>query len=173
MPLKIRNIAAEIDTDMDIFVPLVYEVDKKELRIDSLGSYELANYGGNTEELDERDNAILNEAKEELNRKLNDIKDKIRADVEKVKIEMEELALQKQRAEIERKIDEKKRKLESLNREINRKRSSGLRYEKKMREAKKLRGELDELQMKLEDVPESSLIVEFKEPQTASEVEQN
>lgn len=165
LPLKIRNIAAGIDTDIDIFVPLIYEVDKKELRIDSLRSYELANYGGNIEELDERDKAILNEAKEELNRKLRDIKDKIRADIEKVKIEMEELALQKRMAEIEKKIEEKKRKLERLNREINRKRSSGLKYEKEMREAKKLREELDELQKKLEEVPESGLIIEFKESQ--------
>lgn len=48
-------------------------------------------------------------------------------------------------------------------REINRKRNSGLRYEKEMNESRELKRELDDLQERLERVPESGLIIEFGE----------
>ena len=164
VPLKIRNITAEIDTDMEILVPVVYEIDKKDIKIDAKKCYELAKYAGRIGDLNERDEKILNEAKEELKKNIPNIKDRIRADIDKVKIEIEELTLQKQRIEIERRMEEKRKKLEILNREINRKRSSGLKYDKEMKEAKKLKAELTELQKKLIEVPAGSLTIEFKEP---------
>jgi len=167
VPIKIKNPSAEIDTSMEILTPILYEIDKKEIKIITFKVYELACYGGEIEGLSEKDMEILEKAKEELSRNINNIKDKIRADIEKVRVEIEELALQRQRQETERKIEEKTKKLESLNREINRKRSSGLRYEKEMQEAKKLKEELDDLQKKLEEVPESSLTIEFEEPKIA------
>lgn len=165
IPLKIRNITAEIDTDMKIFVPVVYEIDKRDIKIDAKKCYELAKCSGRIGNLDEKDEKVLNKAEEELRRNMPNIKDKIRASIDKVKIEIEELALQKHRVEIERKIEEKSKKLEVLNREINRKRSSGLKYDKEMREAKKLKEELTELQKRLGEVPTGSLVIEFKEPE--------
>jgi hypothetical protein len=167
VPLRIKNPTAEIDTGIEILVPILYEVDKKEIKIASTRTYELAYCSGKIEDLDDGDTEIFKEARKELDRNMNNIKDKIRADIEKVKIEIEELALEKQRLETQRKIEEKTKKLESLNREINRKRNSGLRYEKEMHEAKKLREELGELQKMLEVVPESGLIIEFEEPKIA------
>ena len=55
-------------------------------------------------------------------------------------------------------------KLKSLNKEIVRKRNSGLKYDKEMYEAKKLMDELYNLQKDLEKVPESSLIIRVGEP---------
>uniref|UniRef100_A0A7C3Z213 Helicase n=1 Tax=candidate division WOR-3 bacterium TaxID=2052148 RepID=A0A7C3Z213_UNCW3 len=167
VPIKIKNPSAEIDTSIEILTPILYEIDRKEIEINAVKAYELACCGGKIECLNEKDTEILEKAKEELSRRMNTIKDKIRADIEKVRIEIEELALQRQRLEIKRKIEEKTKKLESLNREINRKRNSGLRYEKEMQEAKKLEEELEDLLKKLERVPESSLLIEFEEPQIA------
>ena len=163
IPLKIKNPTAEIDTDIEILAPILYEINKKEIKIDTAKAYELACCKGKIEDLDDESLEILKEAQEELNSNMNNIKDRIRADIEKVKIEIEELALEKQRLETKRKIEEKRKKLESLNREINRRRNSGLRYEKEMHETKKVKGELDELQKMLETVPKSSLIIEFEE----------
>ena len=92
---------------------------------------------------------------------IENIKNKVRANIEKVKIEMEELALRKHRVEIETKIKEKRRKLENLNREIVRRRNSGLRYEKEMLEAKRLKEELINLQKNLELTPQSNFTIEF------------
>jgi len=167
VPLKIKNFTAEIDTEMEILTPILYEIDKKEITLNTIKTYELMHCSGKIDDSDDGDMGILKEAKEELDRKMNDIKSKIRADIEKVRVEIEELALQKQRQETERKTKEKMKKLENLNREINQKRNSGLRYEKEMQEAKKLKEELDELQKMLETVPESSLTIEFEEPQIA------
>lgn len=167
VPLKIKNLTAGIDTGIEILVPILYEINEKEIKIDTAKTYELAYCGGEIEGFDDGDAEIFEEARKELNRNMNNIKDKIRVDIEKVKIEIEELALQKQRLEMERKIEEKRKKLDSLNREIYRKRNSGLRYEKEMQEAKKVKEELDELQKNLEEVPESSLTIEFGEPQIA------
>jgi len=114
--------------------------------------------------LDAGDKEILETVRMGLDRKGDSIKDRIRADIEKVKIEIEELALEKQRLEVKRKIGDKMKKLESLKREMNRKRNSGLRYQKEMQEAKKLKGELGELQKELEKVPESGLIIEVEDP---------
>jgi len=167
VPMKIRNDSAEIETKMEILAPILYEIDKKEIKIDVLEAYRSACYGGEIEVASEKDMEILEKAKEEISRSMNNIKDKIRTDIENVRVEIEELTLQKQRQETEKKIEEKKKKLESLNREINRKRSSGLRYEKEMQDAKKLKEELGELQKKLEEVAGSSLTIEFEEPRIA------
>lgn len=164
VPLKIKNPTAGIEEVIEIFTPILYEIDKKEIKIDATKTYELVCDRGKIENLNDEDKEILEEAKKELYKKMNNIKDKIRTDVEKVKIEIEELALQRQREEIERRIEEKSKKLEILNREINRRRSSGLKYDKEMREAKKLRNELTELQKKLGEVPVGGLIIEFEEP---------
>ncbi|MCL0090167.1 SNF2-related protein [Dehalococcoidia bacterium] len=163
VPLKIKNLTAEIETTIEILTPILYEIDKKELSIDATKVYEVATAPGKVEDLGDEDKEILKEAQEKLNRNMNNIKDRIRADIEKVKIEIEELALEKQRVEIERRLKEKERKLKSLNEEINRKRSSGLRYEKEMREAKKLKQEIDTLNEQLKIVPESSLTIDFEE----------
>jgi SNF2 family DNA or RNA helicase len=165
IPIKIKNLSAEIDTRMEILAPILYEIDKKEIKIDILRTYKLASWSGKIESLNEEDMKILEEAKEKLRSSMTDIKDEIRRNIENVRIEIEELALQKQRQEAEKKINEKMKKLESLNIEIIRKRNSGLKYEKEMQEAKKLKKELDELQKKLEEVPKSSLTIEFEEPQ--------
>lgn len=167
VPLTIKNPTAELETAIEILAPVLYECDKKEIRINAAKTYELAHHSGKIEDLNGNDMEILEEAKTALGRKMNSVKDKVRADVEKVKIEIEELALQKQRLETERKIKEKKKKLEGLNKEINQKRNSGLRYEKELREAKKSKGELHKLQKALEAVPESGLIIEFEEPRIA------
>ena len=66
--------------------------------------------------------------------------------------------------EIESRIKHKRKRLENLNNEIARKRSAGLKYDKEMREAKKIKREIEELQKMLEIVPESGLIIEFKKP---------
>jgi len=168
IPLKIKNPTAEIETGMEILTPILYEIDKKEIRTDATNKiYELVYCSGKLENLDNESLKILKEAQKELDRNMNNIKDKIRADIEKVKIEIEELALEKQRLETQKEIEEKAKKLENLNREINRKRNSGLRYEKEMQEAKRLKEELDKLQKMLETVPESSLTIEFEKPQIA------
>lgn len=164
VPLKIKNLTAEIEEVFEIFTPVLYEIDKKEIKIDATKIYDLVCDRGEIKDLNDKDRKILEEAKMKLNNEMGNIKDKIRADIEKVKVEIEELALQKQRAEIERRIEEKRKKLESLNKEINRKRNSGLKYEKELREAEKLKSELDNLQESLETVPESGLITEFEEP---------
>jgi len=167
VPLKIKNLTAEIDTNIEILIPTLYEIRKREFKIDAIKTYELVCCREVVEDLDKNDMVILDEARKELNKNIDNIKNKIRADIENVRIEIEELALQRQRSEVERKIKEKTEKMESLNKEINRKRSIGLKYEKEMQEAKKLKEELYELQKKLEEVPESNLIIEFDEPQIA------
>ncbi len=167
VPLKFKNPTAEIDTSVEILTPIIYEPDKKEIEPDALKAYELVCSSGKFEDMTDEDQKIVDEARTELWRKIENIKSKIRADIEKVRVEIEELALQRQRFEIERKIEEKMKRLESLNNEINRKRNAGLKYDKEMQEAKKLKGEIDDLQERLEVVPESGLIIEFEEPQIA------
>ncbi len=108
------------------------------------------------ENIDENDKVLYDE--------IDNIKSKVRAQIEKVKVEIEELALQKQREEVEKKIQEKQQELESLNREITRRRNSGLNYSKEMQEAKRLKEELNDLQRALGVVPESNLDIEFGEP---------
>ena len=164
LPLKIKNFTADIDISFNIFVPVLYEPEKKEIKIDAQKVYELSTSSGKIENIDENDEVFIEEANKILYNEIDNIKSKVRADIEKVKIEIEELALQRQRTEFEIKIKEKQRKLECLNREIVRRRNSGLRYDKEMREAKRLKEELYKLQRELEVVPESSLIIEFGEP---------
>jgi len=163
-PLKIKNFTAGIDISFNVFVPILYEPERKEIKIDAQKIYELSIRGGRIEEVNENDKVLIEEARKILYNEIDNIKSKIRTDIEKVKIEIEELALQKQRTELGIKIKEKQQKLESLNREIARKRNSGLKYDKEMQEAKRLREEIDNLQRILEIVPESSLIIEFGEP---------
>ena len=132
MKLKIKNPTAKIDTEEEIFIPILYEIDKKEIQINTFKTYELAcSCRKLEEELDEKSFEFLNEANETLNQNINNIKDKIRADIEKVKVETEELVLEKQRLEIQRKIEGMTNKLDSINKEINRKRYTELRYEKR------------------------------------------
>ncbi|MBC7190150.1 hypothetical protein H5U35_08130 [Candidatus Aerophobetes bacterium] len=175
IPLKIKNLTAEINTSIEILAPILYEIDKKEIKIDANKVYELASCNGKVEYLDSKTSEILKEAQRELSRNIEKIKGKIKVDIEKIKVEMEELALEKQRQEIRKKINEKRERLKRLFEEIARKRSSGLYYEKEIREAKRIKEELNELQLrqKLEKVPESSnlfksssLSIEFEEPQT-------
>lgn len=165
--LRIKNLAAEIDTSMEVLAPVLYEVDRREIKIDAIKVYDLVCCNGKIEDLDDRDREILEEARKQVDRDMENIEGKIRTGIEKVKIEIEELALERQRLEIQKKIEEKMKKLESLNREINRKRNSGLNYAKEMYEAKKTKEELDELQKMLEIVPKSGLIIEFEEPKIA------
>ncbi|MFH8108066.1 MAG: SNF2-related protein [Candidatus Aenigmatarchaeota archaeon] len=165
VPLKIENSIARINTTIEILVPILYKGDKEEIEIDAEKTYRLVISDGELRELNNEDKKIVEKAITELNKKINSIKDKIRADVEKVKIELEELALEKQRAEIGKKIEEKRKKLEKLNEEIIRKRNSGLKYEKEMQEAKKIKKEIEDLEKRYEHVPESGLIVEFGELQ--------
>ena len=164
VPLRIKNTTAGIDTNIELLAPILYEIDKKEIRIDAIKTYELACCSGKIEGLEDEDKGIFEEAQEKLDKNMNDIKDKIRADIEKVKIDIEELALEKQISNTQSKIEEKRKKLESLNREINRKRNSGLNYKKERDEAKKIQEELAELQKILEVIPESGLVIDFGEP---------
>lgn len=163
VPIRFKNPTAEIDTYVEILTPVIYEPDRKEIKIDASLAYELTSKGGKLEEMSPDDMKVLEEAQSELRRKLSDIKDKIRSDIERVRVEIEELALEKRRLGIEDRIKDKQKRLENLNNEIARKRSAGLKYDKEMREAKKIKREIEELQKMLELVPESSLIVEFKE----------
>jgi len=152
---------------MEVLVPILYEVDGEEVKIDAIKVYDLVCCNGKIEDLDDWDKEIIEKARKQVSRDMDKIEGKIRAGIEKVKIEIEELAFERQRSEIQKKIEERMKKLESLNREINRKRNSGLNYEKEMYEATKTKEELDELQKRLEIVPESGLIVEFGKPQIA------
>ncbi|MEO0302132.1 MAG: SNF2-related protein [candidate division WOR-3 bacterium] len=164
VPLKIKNLTAGIDTAMEILVPILYEVDKGEIKIDAQKTYKLTLEKGKIEELSYEDMKILEKAKTILLEKTSSIKDKIRADIEKVRVEIKELALQKQRSEIEKKIEEKRKKLEKLNQEIIRKRNSGLIYEEEMQEAKKVKEEIEDLEKRYVNGPEGGLIVEFEDP---------
>lgn len=164
VPLRIKNLTAEIDINIELLVPILYEIDKKEIRTDAANKvYDLACCSGKIEELDNRDIEVFKEAQEELNKKTKDIESKIRADIEKIRIDIEEIALERQRLNVQKKIEEKRNKLESLNREINRKRDIGIRYEKELNEVKKIKEELQELQGMLETVIESGLAIEFGE----------
>ena len=165
VPIRFKNPTAEIDTYVEILTPVIYEPDRKEIKIDASLAYELASKEGKLEEMSPDDMKALEEAQSELQRKLSDIKDKIRSDIEKVKVEIEELALERRRLEVESRIKEKQKRLENLNNEIARKRSAGLKYDKEMRKAKKIKKEIEELQKTLELVPESGLIIEFKKPE--------
>ena len=163
VPIRFKNPTAEIDTSVEILTPIIYEPDIKKIKIDAFLVYKLASKEGKLEKLSPDDMKVLEEAQSELRRKLSDIEGKIRANIEKVKVEIEELALERQRLEIESRIKEKQKRLENLNSEIARKRSAGLKYDKEMREAKKIKRKIEELQKLLELVPKSGLIVEFKE----------
>ena len=164
VPIRFKNPTAEIDTSVEILTPMIYEPEKKEIRIDATLVYKLASREGKLGEMNPDDKKILEEAQTELEIKLPDIKDKIRSNIEKVKVEIEELALKRRRLEIESRIKDKQKRLENLNSEITRKRSAGLKYDKEMREAKKIKREIEELQKMLEFVPESGLIIEFEKP---------
>ena len=164
VPVRFKNLTAEIDTSVEILTPIIYEPDRRDIRIDASLVYELTSKAGKLEEMNLQDMRVLDEAQTELKRKLPDIKDKVRSDIEKVRVEIEELALERRRLEIEGRIKDKQKRLENLNNEIARKRSAGLKYDKEMREAKKIKGEIEELQKSLEVVPESDLIIEFENP---------
>jgi hypothetical protein len=163
-PLNIENPTAEIEIHFDVFVPVLYDLKREDIEINALKVYELSTLEEKIEDIDENDEVFIKRGKEVFYSKIDNIKSKIRADIEKVKIEIEELAIQKHRAELEAKIKEKMQKLESLNKEMVRKRNSGLKYDKEMYEAKKLMDELSNLQKDLEKVPESSLIIRVDEP---------
>ena len=165
VPIRFKNPTAEIDTSVEILTPIIYEPEKKEIRIDASLAYELTSKAGKLEEMNHEDRKVLEEARSELQRKLPDIKDKIRSDIEKVRVEIEELALKRRRLEIESRIKDKQKRLENLNNEIARKRSAVLKYDREMREAKKIKREIEELQKMLEIVPESGLIIEFEKPE--------
>lgn len=145
-------------------MPILYETEREQIKIDAQKVYELSISPGKIEEIDENDNALIEKARKIIFNEIENIKDKVRADIEKVKIEIEELALQKQRIELEAKIKEKQKKLENLNNEIARKQNSGMAYKKEMHEAKRLREELENLQKNLDGTPESSIIIDFEEP---------
>jgi SNF2 family DNA or RNA helicase len=163
-PLNIENPTAEIEIHFDVFVPVLYDLKREDIEINALKVYELSTLEEKIEDIDENDEVFIKRGKEVFYSKIDNIKSKIRADIKKVKIEIEELAIQKHRAELEAKIKEKMQKLESLNKEMVRKRNSGLKYDKEMYEAKKLMDELSNLQKDLEKVPESSLIIRVDEP---------
>jgi SNF2 family DNA or RNA helicase len=163
LPLKIKNFTAEIDVSFDIFIPVLYEPEKKEIKIDVKKIYELSLRGGKFENIDENDKVLIEEAQKVLYDEIDKIKSKVRAQIEKVKVEIEELALQKQRIEHEKEIEEKRQKLESLMSEIARKRNSGLPCDKEMQKAKKLKEELNNLHRALEILFESNLYIEFGE----------
>ena len=167
VPIIFKNPTAEIDTSMEILTPIIYEPDRKDIRIDASLAYKLTSKAGKLEEMNPEDMKVLEEAQSELRRKLPDIKAKIRSDIEKVKVEIEELASERRRLEIESRIKDKRKRLENLNSEIARKRSAGLKYDKEMREAKKIKREIEELRKMLEVVPESSLIIDFEKPKIA------
>jgi len=167
VPVRFKNPTAEIDTSIEILTPIIYELDRKDIRIDASLAYELTSKVGKLEEMSPEDRKVLEEARSELQRKLPDIKDKIRSDIEKVRVEIEELALERRRLEIESRIKDKQKRLENLNSEIARKRSAGLKYDKEMQEAKKIKREIEELQKMLDVVPESGLIIEFEKPRIA------
>jgi hypothetical protein len=161
VPVQISNPTAQIDTSLEIFVPILYDVESKEMEINAEKAYALVCLEGKIEKPTEDDEKKLRMAKEAAKKKTEDLIGKIITNIENVRVEMEELARHKHRIEIERKMEEKRRKLENLSREINRKRSAGLKYEEEMREAKRVKKDLDELQRKLEEVPESSLSINF------------
>jgi SNF2 family DNA or RNA helicase len=163
-PLKIKNFTADIEMSLNIFVPVLYEIKNKTIKIDAEKVYELAFQVGKIEDITEEDINLIEEAKIALYSEKDNIESRIRAQIEGIQVEIEELALQKQREELERKINEKQKKLENLNSEIIRKRNLGLKYDKEMKEAKKLKDELDTLQKTLEKVPESNLIILFDDP---------
>ena len=165
LPLTIKNFTANIEVSFELFVPVLYDLERNEVEIKTQKVYELAISSGKIEDIDEKNMVILEKAKKCLYSQIENIKNKVRANIEKVKIEMEELALRKHRVEIETKIKEKRRKLENLNREIVRRRNSGLRYEKEMFKAKRLKEELINLQKKLELTPQSNFTIEFKNPE--------
>ena len=164
VPIRFRNPTAKIDTSMEILTPIIYEPEKRETRIDAPLVYKLTAMAGKLEEMKSKDAKVLEEAQTELEKKLSDIKDKIRSDIEKVKVEIEELALERRRLEVEGRIKEKQKRLENLNKEIARKRSAGLKYDKEMREAKKMKKEIEVLQRMLKVIPESDLIIDFEKP---------
>jgi len=164
VPVRFENLTAQIDTLIEILTPVIYEPEKKEIRIDASLAYKLASKGGKLDEMSPDDMKVLEEAQSELQRELPDIKDKIRSDIGKVKVEIEELALERRRLEIESRIKDKRKRLENLSSEIARKRSAGLKYDKEMREAKKIKREIEEISKMLEIVPESSLNIDFEEP---------
>jgi len=163
IPIKIENPTAGISTILEILVPVIYEVDSDEIKIDSNKVYELVHTPGKIEKLDDDGKRILESAQELLNKNIDKIKDRIRADIEKVRIEIEEIALEKQRAEIEKKITEINRKRENLLREINRKRSSGMKWDREKKEYDELTKKVNELQQKLRETPEGTLTIEFGE----------
>ena len=167
VPIRFKNPTAEINTSVEILTPIIYEPDKKDIRIDASLAYKLTSKAGKLEEMNPEDREVLEEAQSELRRKLPDIKAKIRSDIEKVRVKIEELASERRRLEIESRIKNKRKRFENLNSEIARKRSAGLKYDKEMREAKKIKREIEELQKMLEVVPESSLIIEFEKPKIA------
>ena len=167
VPARFRNPTAGIDASVEILTPIIYEPDRREIKIDASLAYKLASKEGKLKEMnsEDKDMEVLKEAQIELQNKLPDIKDKIRSIIEKVRIEIEELALEKRRLEIESRIKDRQKKLENLNNKIARKRSAGLKYDKEMREAKKIKKEIEELQGMLEIVPESGLIIDFEKPE--------
>ena len=148
---------------MEILVPVIYDIDFDEIRIDGSKVYRLVHAPGKIEELDADDKRILESARKLLNKNIGKIRDRIRADIEKVKIEIEQIVLEKQRVEIEKRITEINRKRETLLREINRKRSSGMKWNKEKKEYDELTKNINELQQKLRKTPESTLAIEFGE----------
>jgi len=163
IPIKIENPTAGIISNLEILVPVIYDIDFDEIKIDGSKVYRLVHAPGKIEELDADDKRILESARKLLNKNIGKIRDRIRADIEKVKIEIEQIALEKQRVEIEKRITEINRKRETLLREINRKRSSGMKWNKEKKEYDELTKNINELQQKLRKTPESTLAIEFGE----------
>jgi len=161
IPVKIENATSNISINLEIFVPVIYEINSDEIRIDCDKLYEFVNLPGKIEDLNDDDKKIVTSAQQVLSKEVGKIKDKISADIQKVRIEIEEMALEKNRIEIQERISQINKKREKIIREINRKRDSGMRFDKEREEYNKLTQEINELQEKLRKVPESGIIIEF------------
>jgi len=62
-PLKIKNSTANIETFLDVFVPVLYEPKRKEIKIDAQEAYELSILRGKVEDINENDKVSIEEAK--------------------------------------------------------------------------------------------------------------
>ena len=91
VPIRFENPTAGIDTSVEILTPIIYEPDRRDIRIDAPLVYKLTSKGGKLEEMNPEDIKVLEEAQSELQRRFTDIKDKIRSDIEKVKVEIEDM----------------------------------------------------------------------------------
>ena len=151
-----------MSTTLEILVPVIYEVFANEMRIDSKKLFELIFIPRKIESLTEKDKEIIPLAQQKLlNQEISKIKDKIRADIEKVRIEIQEIGLEKKRAEVYKKISEINNKCPILIQQINRKRSSGMRWEKEKKEYDELTKKVNGLKEKLREVLKLGIKMEF------------